>query len=154
MKLSPLQLRHYHFVKLCLEARADIELVSREVANELYPPVHDVDLNPEVSLARFEDDPDAKDFALTLSVTNNKEPGESFPYLFNAIIEGLFTIDHQGDPEERERLVVINGASILFGAIREQLLTLSLRHRYGPMLLPCLNFRGLQLDTSTPSEGS
>ena len=43
----------------------------------------------------------------------------------------------------RGRLVAINGASILYGAMREHLLTLSARHRHGPVLLPCLDFRGL-----------
>ena len=57
--------------------------------------------------------------------------------------EGLFAIDHDGALDERRRLVAINGASILYGAMREHLLTLSARHRHGPVLLPCLDFRGL-----------
>ena len=51
--------------------------------------------------------------------------------------------DHDGALDERRRLVAINGASILYGAMREHLLTLSARHRHGPVLLPCLDFRGL-----------
>ncbi|HRI56303.1 MAG TPA: hypothetical protein PK170_04315 [Anaerolineae bacterium] len=58
-------------------------------------------------------------------------------------MEGIFHIDHAGPLDERKRLVVINGASMLFGAIREQLLSLSGRHKFGPFLLPSLNFANL-----------
>jgi len=50
-------------------------------------------------------------------------------------------------------MVVINGGSMLFGIVREQILALSLRHKNGPLLLPALDFRGLgPVDSEPPSK--
>ena len=80
---------------------------------------------------------------VNLKLEHTTRADSVFPYSFLIEAEGLFAIDHDGALDERRRLVAINGASILYGAMREHLLTLSARHRHGPVLLPCLDFRGL-----------
>ena len=48
-----------------------------------------------------------------------------------------------GNSEEIRHRLVINAASILYSSVRDQLLTLSARHKYGPMMLPSLDFRSI-----------
>lgn len=79
-------------------------------------------------------------FLLTLGLEYN-EP--DFPYHFAVELDGIFVPDEQeveSEDDVRHRLVA-NAASILYSCVRDQLLTLSARHKYGPMMLPSVDFR-------------
>lgn len=143
MSLSPLQLKHYHFTALSLKARADFAPALLDSSGEPYPSMADIDLVPEITLSEPEDDA-TQHFVVTLAIAHEPVADSSFPYAFAAAVEGIFALEHDGPLEERKRLVVANGASMLFSAIREQLLALSARHKFGPMLLPSLCFTDLQ----------
>ncbi len=142
MQAATLQLRHYHFTAFPLQSREWIPDTPPVDAGDIYPPLAAGDLQPRISHAEPDTD-DPHEFVVNLKLEH--EPGEesAFPYRFLIEAEGLFSMDHHGDPEERRRLVAINGASTLYGTMREHLLTLSARHRHGPVLLPCPDFRGL-----------
>lgn len=143
MNPSPLQLRHSQYWTISLIAN-DLDPAVLENADTPYPELLPDAIRTKVVLGAPPDQDNPKDFAVTVAVTSidDKLP-PSFPYRFATKIEGFFTIEHDGDLEERKRLVVVNGAGMLFGAIREQFLTLSLRHKNGPLLLPSLDFRSL-----------
>jgi preprotein translocase subunit SecB len=143
MKLSPLQVKHYHFTALSVMARPDVDIEKLDYGSEPYPPTEEANIRVEVSLGEPSGESDPHQFVINLNITCNPGEQSHFPYLFAASLEGVFTINHEGDLEERKRLVVCNGASMLYGAAREQLLSLTARHRYGPMLLPAANFNGL-----------
>lgn len=142
MKLSPLQVKHYHFTELSVMARLDIDIEKLDYGSEPYPPIEEAKIRTDISLGE-PDDSDPHQFVVKLGISCGPDKDSSFPYLFSASLEGVFTIDHNGDLEERKRLVVCNGASILYGAAREQLLSLTARHKFGPMLLPAANFNGM-----------
>ncbi|MBE7373031.1 protein-export chaperone SecB [Pseudomonas lopnurensis] len=142
MKRSPLQVKHYHFSHLALTARPDFD-IERLAGSEPYPSFAGTELKHDVTLAEPADEDDPTQFAVILSVQCEPEEGSPFPYSFAAEMEGIFEIEDEGPLEARKRLVVVNGASVLLGALREQLLALSARHKYGPFLLPCLDFRTL-----------
>lgn len=142
MQPAMLQLKHYHFNAFSLHSRAGVVEFPHLEAGEAYPSLQAEELRPQVSHA----EPDAEDprvFVIKLALEHSPVEGSTFPYDFKIEAEGVFNTSHEGDLEERRRLVVINGASILYSAMREHLLTLSARHRYGPVLLPCLDFRGM-----------
>lgn len=143
MKLSPLQVKHYHFTALSVIARQDVDIEKLEYGSEPYPPTEEARLRTEISLGEPDGESDPHQFIVTLGIFSSPEKSSNFPYQFNACLEGVFTIDHDGDLEERKRLVVCNGASILYSAAREQLLSLTARHKFGPMLLPAANFNGM-----------
>lgn len=143
MKLSPLQVKHYHFTELSVMARPDIEIGKLDYGSEPYPPMDEANLQADISLGKPDGESDPHQFVVFLAISGCPGKDSHFPYLFAAKLEGVFTIDHDSDIEERERLVVCNGASILYSAAREQLLSLTARHKYGPMLLPTANFNGL-----------
>jgi len=53
--------------------------------------------------------------------------------------EGLFDV-HPDFPEEKvENLVRLNGGAILYGAVRELVLNLTARSKYGPFEMPTIN---------------
>lgn len=67
------------------------------------------------------------------------------PYKIDVAAEGLILIpkgaEQVGDPED---LAAVNGASMLWGAIREQVTTITSRMRAGPVLMPSMNFHDLK----------
>ncbi|AZR93263.1 hypothetical protein BBB39_05330 [Bordetella trematum] len=150
MNLSPLQLEHYHFYQLSLVSRDDIELdLDRK---SLYPPIGEDEVHTKVLLLTS-DEADPHEFIVRLRVRSELTSANAeFPYTFDVDIEGMFSIDHDGEIEERKRLVVCNGASILYGSIREQILSLSARHRYGPIMLPTASFLKLTRSDNAPAE--
>lgn len=143
MNPSMLQLKHYHFTAFSLQSRATVADVPRLETDDLYPALPAEELAPQVSLAEPDTD-DPREFAVAVKLEYTPPDGSSFPYCFLIEAEGLFTIAQDGAVEERRKLVAVNGASILYGAMREHLLTVSARHQHGPVLLPCLDFRGFE----------
>lgn len=143
MKRSPLQLMHSHFAGLSLVA-LDVAPESSDANTSAYPEVPEgaVDTKVELGMPASDAD-DPHQFLLRIGVSSAKSLPTAFPYRFAAQIEGVFRIEHDGDLNDRKRLVLVNGGSMLFGIVREQILTLSLRHKNGPLLLPSLDFRGL-----------
>lgn len=70
----------------------------------------------------------------------NKE-GRTCPYDLNVRVNGVFHwLDTGVAPEKRQDLIVVNGASLLFGAVREMVSTVTARSVCGALLLPCLTF--------------
>lgn len=143
MKPSPLQLTHSHFSGLSIVALdVEPELIGNN--GSIYPDIPRDALEIRVELGYSGDAKDAPhEFLVKVGISSSESLPDNFPYRFAAQIEGIFTIDHDGDFDERKRMIVINGGSMLFGIVREQILALSLRHKNGPLLLPSLDFRGL-----------
>lgn len=143
MKLSPLQVKHYHFTELSVAARSAIDIEKLDYGTEPYPPTDEANLQTVVELGEPDGEPDPHQFVVTLSISSHPDKASNFPYIFAAKLEGVFTFDHSGELEERKRLVVCNGASILYSAAREQLLAITARLKFGPMLLPTASFNGM-----------
>jgi preprotein translocase subunit SecB len=141
MNRSPLQLKHYHFISLALSASQDYDAANQTAAGP-YPSFDNIQLHPEVTLFSNSDDDECEPYLVRLSINYKPENGE-FPYSFDAVIEGIFEIIESAGIEDCKKTVVINGASMLYSAAREQLMALSSRHIHGPMLLPSLDFRHL-----------
>lgn len=142
MQLSPLQLKHYHFTELKVEVVEGVSPEEVDTGNTPYPLFDGVEWDSEVFLGI----PDMRDdhlFAVRVHVYGKPLPEAKFPYCFSVRAEGVFEIDHDGDLAERKRLVVVNGAGVLYGAVREQLLLTTSRFSHGAMLLPTVDFRAL-----------
>ena len=132
--------------------RQDIDfMVAGEQQYEPYPDFGNEDLLPEVSL--YSDDAESKcgPYLLKLGLSYIPSKTSKVPYQFEFNIEGIFVLgDMEKNEDECKKLVVVNGGSMLYSAVRDQLLTLSARHLYGPMLLPSLDFRYLDLARQLP----
>lgn len=146
MRLSPLQLVHSQFTAISVISN-DISQLATPSVNMPYPLVTEKDIQAEIMLGLPDETSDPHDFAVMVGVSNSEEISSTFPYRFVAQIEGVFRFDHVGEIEERKRMVVINGASMLYGIVREQILNLTIRQKNGPLLLPSLDFRVLAEET-------
>ncbi|WP_299437677.1 hypothetical protein [uncultured Rhodospira sp.] len=98
----------------------------------------DLELDFDMSISFHAEDPDL--FRLSLRVDSKDEPSRC-PYHLFVVMTGQFRIaEDYGDPIQRSRLISNTAPSMLFGAIREQVLTLTGRSAAGPWMLPAVMF--------------
>lgn len=131
---SPLQLKAHRFTQLHLEAIPQgVPGVPVEIENRRsWGSLEKAPLEWRVELeVRFE--------------PSKSKPG---PYKGSASVIGFFEVDESWPEEGREALVAVNGASLLFGAIREMILTMSARSSHGEFLLPTLRFSPPELESA------
>lgn len=79
---------------------------------------------------------------LLFNLESRNFPNANIPYDILLSVAGKVTVspDYKDD---KEQIAVINGASLLYSAIREHILYLTSRYPFGSILLPTLDFRGL-----------
>lgn len=136
---APISIKHYHFTEVSVKAR-DVEYDDIVVEGP-YPSFENVDINTVVTLAESQE---GSSFLLTIVVDCAPDDASTFPYAFKFIVEGIFESDFSEVEEENQKLIVCNGASMLYGCIREQLISLTSRQKFGPLLLPATSFQGLK----------
>jgi preprotein translocase subunit SecB len=90
-------------------------------------------------------------------VVDNKAPeGKTLPkyspYLIDVEAGGVVLLSKGAEKLGRaEDLVSVNGASLLWSSIREQVLSLTARMPAGPVTLPTVNFHDLRLKPDEPA---
>lgn len=84
-------------------------------------------------------DPENDTYQVTLEITALPEDEtKRIPYAIHLIAVGMFAVDPSWpDPE---KLLRINGASILYSSAREFLITVTSRGPWRPMILPTISF--------------
>ncbi|MGE8160340.1 protein-export chaperone SecB [Paraburkholderia sp. NPDC080076] len=143
MQRSPLDLQHYHFNKLEIQATGDGGRPQPSSGVGPYPSFDGVDFSANVQVSAPSEQSSPFRFALKLGLTcKPKKAKTPFPYSFEVEAEGFFEATAD-DEKKAHKLAVINGSAVLYGAIREQLLTLTGRFPQGPMMLPTVNFLNL-----------
>lgn len=76
-----------------------------------------------------------------VAITITNENGKKAPYSIHVGAKGFFDwVGEKKDTKEMHDLIVVNGASILYGAIREMVSNVTSRSIAGPCLLPSLSF--------------
>lgn len=139
--LSPLQLKHYSLIRLNVDLNPNYN--AEFVEGVFYPTFDSVDLKQNVRVDDGKHTEDFYEFIITLNIACDYGAVESFPYKLDAGIWAVLHLDKDFDTEDPERLAVINGTSMVFGVLREQILSLTARFIYGPLMLPTVDFRGL-----------
>lgn len=160
MKPSPIQLLQLTFKRVYVEI--DQAHAPSEPPNPFTTVfVFDgVSITTEVGLAEVDMDHERGPiYLVSLQVLiDNKsetdEPGRKFsPYRIDIEAAGIVQLakgaDKIGEPHD---LVTVNGASLLWSAVREQLLTLTSRMPAGPVMLPTVHFHDLKRPTLEPAE--
>lgn len=158
MKPSPVQLMQLMFKHVKVEL--DPAHLPAEVPNPLTSvfTFDGVSLQSEVGIG--ESDPHHERgtvFFVELRVVVDNEPnpdikGQKYaPYKVDVAVEGVVLIpkgaEKLGDAED---LAAVNGASILWSAVREQVLTITSRMRAGPVVLPSVHFHDLKKRNEAP----
>jgi preprotein translocase subunit SecB len=141
MKVAPLQPKGIAFEEISIQCARDengssIPAIDFDFQN--------VRLQCEVGHADFEEDadlPTGDSMLVSVRLKIENTEGKLAPYTVNVAVSGLFKWLLKGvTGEKRKDLIVVNGATILYGAIREMTLNVTSRSASGPMLLPAVNF--------------
>lgn len=136
MRASKLQLEHYYLEELHF-ALTD-ESGTEAIENEIPLRAEDVDVTVEAG-----QNPDNElEWLFRLKVVLN-DADSKFPYKFTILLAGFFNVSEDCEPEMREQLATINGPSLLYGAAREVLATISARSRFVSIFLPPVRFFGM-----------
>ena len=125
---SPLALEMYFFTNIQMKAQAGAEDGSSQGALRTY-----------LHSSRHEDDPRRWHVSLGVEQAEDKDGGCPF-YTFSFEVSGLFSVDKDYPAEKTEQLIRVNGAAVLYGAIREMAANLSARGPYPPVNLPTVTF--------------
>jgi preprotein translocase subunit SecB len=130
---SPLKLDFHFFPSLHIVANQNLDPAELNSAEHF----EDYDIETEVNILRNENDP--FNFQITLEIKyDNIELKKA--YEFELKIVGFFNIDKNQKDDQFEKCVNILGPSILYGAAREFLLTITNRGPYPPVYLPTVSF--------------
>lgn len=152
MKPSPVQLVQLMFKHVKVEL--DPVHLPEEIPNPLTSvfTFDDVSLQSEVGIGNSDPNHERGTmFFIELRVLVDNVPNPDArdqkysPYKIDVAIEGVILIlrgaEKLGDPED---LAAVNGASMLWSAVRDQVLTITSRMRAGPVVLPSVHFHDLK----------
>jgi preprotein translocase subunit SecB len=124
--LSPLQLKTHRFTQLHLEA------IPKGM------PGDGVQVDTNLTWGRLDAHPD--EWRVDLKITFGPTPQGSGPYRGIAEVVGFFQVDERWPADKCDDLIAVNGASMLYGAVREMVLVMSSRSSHGELQLPTLRF--------------
>ena len=151
MQLSPLQLDEIRFLSTRIEPRI---LPDLENPGEKYEPYqfHNTKFSctiEHVNATESDESPETK-FIVAMTITLPDEGESPPPYIIHIRCVGYFSILKSAFPDFTRRydVGVVNGASLLYGSIREQISNITARSWYGPLILPTMSFQ-----TYAPSNG-
>ncbi len=125
---SPLTLEMYFFTNIRMEAQTEAEGEIGEGVIRTY-----------LHSSQHEEDPRSWRVILGLKQSGDKEKGCPY-YTFLFEVAGLFSVDEDYPAEKTEQLIRVNGAAVLYGAIREMAANLSARGPYPSITLPTVTF--------------
>jgi preprotein translocase subunit SecB len=125
--LSPLQLKAHRFTQLHLEG------MPKGI------PDGEVEVTTTLGVGKHKTEP--REWRVDLKVEFEPKPNQNGPYRGTAEVVGFFEILDGWPEKDCEALITINGASLLYGAIREMILLISSRSSHGEFLLPTLRFQ-------------
>lgn len=140
MRASPLQLKHLLFTKVIVDPEVPFEEADKFKHGEFSFEGVVFDVHLATALAAGQED-EPHDFMIKLSVGISNKKDTHAPYKIDIGVVGLFAVSDVIPIEDRNNIVTVNGASVLYGAIREQVATLTSRSYLGSMVLPTMDFR-------------
>jgi len=123
-----LQLRHYFFPLVLVRANID------------YRPQEDSAIagNFEITSSVMVNKENDCDFQLQVDIKSAPKEGQSFSHEIELSVVGYFLVNQEF--KEKQKLVQITGASILYSAAREFLMAITSRGPWPPVMLPTFTF--------------
>lgn len=160
MKPAPVQLLQVMFKKVSVEW--DERHAPQEPPNPFTTTFmfDGVDLTTEFSIGELDLNHErGRMYLVSLRLAVDNEPREDkedqkySPYLIDVEARGVVLIPNGAEKlAPPEDLAAVNGASLLWSALREQVLTVSSRMMAGQVMLPTMNFLDLRKEGSGSSE--
>lgn len=148
MRPSPTRLEHYHLTEISLTPKEDY---TPEFDDGLYPKFSEAEFSIGVRLGEPESD-DEQRFLVHLDLAGKPKEGGKFPYAFTISADAI--VEHRSNETNMEvirDMALVNGASMLYSALREVLMSLTCRFPNGPMMLPSANFNELRQAGKAPT---
>lgn len=143
---TPLQLERSFFAKVHIEANPSyLPGQSDELQDN-------IEITVSLNVGQHQQDPSRYQVRLSIDKIEGKET--QLPYIISLQIVGLFQVDEAFKADNIQHLVEINGASMLYSAAREQVLSITGRGPWGAFQLPTLNFHNGVGPESESSESS
>lgn len=135
MSLTPLSLENYFFTRV--HAEANLEYATQA---EGEPGQQEIDASIKLEVLRHEEDPHR--YQITLTVEKVTATEGLLPYDLNIQVVGFLSVDPGFKHDNIDRLVHVNGATMLYAAAREHVLMVTGRGPWGGFQLPTMNFHG------------
>lgn len=136
---SPLQLRHLVFSRVCVTA--DFKAGK---PTELRAPEFDfegVEVRVRIGVAvHQEEDPAPREYRVDVELKIPNSPGgeRRSPYTVDVHAQGWFEVVAELAVARRLSIVEVNGASMVIGAIRDEVARITSRSAFGTLTLPTL----------------
>lgn len=147
MRPSIIQLKQLVFQRIIVDTAKPLEEVSSgEAVNFDFNGVN-FQTTLEVGAPTPESGED-RAYIISLGIVVDNSEGKVVPYKLDLNAVGVIEVSDKVEREARADLAAVNGASIIYGAIRELVTTLTSRCIPGPLLLPTMDFRD-QLEKRT-----
>lgn len=154
MQLSPLQLLEYTFDGVSV-VPVDGYKADPEFAPGLVFFPGKLAMSADTGLALLDETEKYSDFGVKLTLRVGPKEDAQAPYIIQVSVRGIVRmhlVQPTAQAEERRVRALVNGASLLYGAVREMVTTITSRSVNGPMLLPALSFQDLA--THKPDEAT
>ncbi len=141
LTLSPLQLRQLLFKRVSVEALFPVEEAPSHWAPSFDFTETEIQLNVELGEGEHPE-PEAP-YEYRMGVELQLIPSEASkthaPYRIDVAAQAWLSFyDHDVTPERRRSIVEVNGASMVIGAIREEIARITARSTLGTLTLPTL----------------
>ena len=126
---SPLQLDRYFFTKVSIEAQAECDHTVAPV------------VSAQVEFAQEQENP--RKWMVKLRVGLEPQEENIPRYLGTLEAVGFFTVDEHWPDDKVESLASINGASVLYGAVREMVCNVTSRGPWAAVTIDTLSFASM-----------
>lgn len=125
--ISPLQLKTHFFPVIRLQAMAGGKKDGPTTFNR------------EVGISPLPGKQNEWQLELTIKIASTDKTN---PYIYDIEIQtiGIVELIVEVPSDDRQKLAVVNGLSILYGAVREMVINLTSRSPYGALMLPTISF--------------
>lgn len=145
MQLSPLQLLEYTFDGVSIVPVEGYKADPAFAPGLVFFPGK-LAMSADTGLALLDVKEKYSDFGVKLALRVGPKEDAQAPYNIQVSVRGIVRMhltQVEGQAEERRVRALVNGASLLYGAVREMVSTVTSRSAHGPLLLPSLNFQDL-----------
>lgn len=152
MQLSPLQLLEYVFDGVSVQPVKGYQPDPDVSPNLVFFPGK-LSLSAQVGIDLLAEESKYSDYGISLALKVGPKSDELAPYEVNVTVKGLVRMhltQAEGQAEERRVRALVNGVSLLYGAVRDQVMTITSRSVHGPFLLPSVSFADLALPKGEP----
>jgi len=136
MKNSPLQLLRYVVPEFSCSAnqKFDPEKQCDNISEQFSVAANVLKQNPPEGFP-------IHSWVVEMRISQQLKEGQNFPYKYELVLVGFFACKEDSPPDfDEERFVRINGSSILYGAARELVRSVTTLGPWGEVFMPTVSF--------------